>query len=183
MQEAWSRFYDTDYLEQLAINTFYGFGYNFYRQEDQLRQDDQRVRARACSLLQNGKSVIEQANSEYRRKALPPPTRQNPTWDPAALAKAETFSALIQAFNALESEIRALPVPANDRMTQRYRQEAKSLQGLIEFDKKMLGQSSVLATGLEQHRDPDWIYDNERGIKEYLQAITSTIRGRQAYLL
>ena len=32
-----SAFYNVDALEKVAINLFYGWGYNFYRQENQMR--------------------------------------------------------------------------------------------------------------------------------------------------
>ena len=37
-------FYDTDALTEIAINLFHGWGYNFYRVENQLRADDQLIR-------------------------------------------------------------------------------------------------------------------------------------------
>ena len=46
-----SGFYDAGLLRQLATNLFYGWGYNFYRLENQLRADDQLVRTKAASLL------------------------------------------------------------------------------------------------------------------------------------
>jgi len=44
-----SAFYDQGPLSQIAINLFYGWGYNFYRQENQLRADDQLIRAQVCT--------------------------------------------------------------------------------------------------------------------------------------
>ena len=46
-----SGFYDAGLLRQIATNLFYGWGYNFYRVENQLRADDQLVRTKAASLL------------------------------------------------------------------------------------------------------------------------------------
>ena len=39
-------FYVVDELEKIAVNLFYGWGYNFYRLENQLRADDLTVRAK-----------------------------------------------------------------------------------------------------------------------------------------
>jgi len=44
-------FYDVDELEKIAVNLFYGWGYNFYRLENQLRADDLTVRAKVGWLL------------------------------------------------------------------------------------------------------------------------------------
>ena len=43
-------FYDVGPLRQVAINLFYGWGYNFYREENQLRADDQLIRSKAAWL-------------------------------------------------------------------------------------------------------------------------------------
>ena len=73
-----SSFYEVGPLRQAAINLFYGWGYNFYRVENQLRADDQLVRARACAYLNQARAVMEAAELAYRREHLPPPTRANP---------------------------------------------------------------------------------------------------------
>jgi len=46
-----SGFYDAGALRQVATNLFCGWGYNFYRLENQLRADDQLVRSKAAGLL------------------------------------------------------------------------------------------------------------------------------------
>jgi len=39
-------FYNLDAVEQIGVNLFYGWGYNFYRLENQLRADDLTIRAK-----------------------------------------------------------------------------------------------------------------------------------------
>ncbi len=59
-------FYDAGALRQVATNLFYGWGYNFYRVENQLRADDQLVRNKAAWLLgiaMAGVDAAEQANT------------------------------------------------------------------------------------------------------------------------
>jgi hypothetical protein len=46
-----SKFYDANVIEQVAINAFYGWGYNFYREENQLRTDDIVIRNKVSWLL------------------------------------------------------------------------------------------------------------------------------------
>ena len=60
-------FYDAGALRQIATNLFYGWGYNFYRVENQLRADDQLVRSKAASLL-----GIAMASVEDGRERVPP---------------------------------------------------------------------------------------------------------------
>jgi hypothetical protein len=182
IQESYSRFYDTTYLEQLAINAFYGWGYNFYKIENQLRQDDIRVRQRASYLLGVAKGIIEIVSGEYRRTHLPPPTKDKP-YDQTALENARTLERISRAISQLEGKIRALPVPATDRMSQRYRQERETLQELVRIDQRMIGQLVNLVTGIEENRNVDWVLANEGGIKAGIDAVESTITARQTFLL
>ena len=69
-----SRFYEAGPLAQVAINLFYGYGYNFYREENQLRADDQRVRQMVCTLLGRARAGLDAAESRYRRDNIAPPT-------------------------------------------------------------------------------------------------------------
>jgi len=60
-------FYDQGSLQKVAINLFYGWGYNFYRLENQLRADDQLIRRKASELLGQANAILSQAESDYRR--------------------------------------------------------------------------------------------------------------------
>jgi hypothetical protein len=62
-----SLFYDADAVEQIAINLFYGWGYNFYRLENQLRADDLLIREKASWLLGQSRTIVEAAESAYRK--------------------------------------------------------------------------------------------------------------------
>ena len=67
-------------LKQIAVNLFYGWGYNFYRKENQLRTDDLLVRAKVGWLLGLACTSVETAEADYRRDFIPPPSRANPSW-------------------------------------------------------------------------------------------------------
>ena len=93
-----------------------------------MRADDQLVRSKAAGLLGIAMASVSEAETEYRREFLPPPSRQKPFPDPAAVASAQRLERLAQGIGALEALIQQQPVPENDRMTQRYRQEAPTLK-------------------------------------------------------
>ena len=175
-------FYDLDQIEQIAVNLFYGWGYNFYRLENQLRADDLTVRNQVSALLGKARGAVESAESAYRRQFLPPPSREKPRQDPAAIANAQDLERLSQAIGALESQIRTQPVPENDRMTQRYRDEAPTLQKLLQCDTRLTGQAETLRTMLEG-KDGAWMIEKAAEIKEGLKAIEATVRDRQAALM
>ncbi|TPM82614.1 hypothetical protein FKO01_60625 [Mesorhizobium sp. B2-3-3] len=176
-----SRFYEVGPLAKIGINLFYGYGYNFYRLENQLRADDQRVRQMACSLLARARAAIDGAEARYRRENIQPPSRANPFPDPGIVASAQALERLGREVGALEGQIRHQPVPENDRMTQRYRLEAATLIALAEKDAVLVGQADLLRSIVEGAAG-DAILANRREIEDGIAAITATLRDRQSFL-
>ncbi len=175
-------FYEMDAVGQIAVNLFYGWGYNFYRLENQLRADDQLIRAKAVILLGSARKSVELAQSDYRREFLPPLTREKSQHDPAAVANAQTLERLSKGIGALVTLINNQPVPENDRMTQRYRQEAATLQALGQSDHILIGQAELLRTTVEGKKG-DWLAGNKSTVEEGISAITETLRKRQLLLM
>jgi hypothetical protein len=175
-------FYDAGALRQIATNLFYGWGYNFYRVENQLRADDQLVRSKAASLLGVAMASVETAESEYRREFLPAPSRAKPFPDPAAVAAAQQLERLARGIGALEASIQQQAVPGNDRMTQRYRQEAATLKVLIEHDELLVGQCELLRSMVDRQNSAG-ILQNLPALDLGLEAIRATLQQREAVLL
>src|SRR5260370_8551082 len=178
---AGSIFYDLDPIEEIGANLFYGWGYNSYRHENQLRADDLLARNQVSALLGRARGFVDAAESAYRRAFLPPPSREKPRHDPAAIANAQELERLSQAIGALEGQIRTQPVPENDRMTQRYREEAVTLQKLLECDTRLTAQADTLRAMLDAS-DGAWMIDKAAEIKDGLKAIEASLRNRQAAL-
>jgi predicted regulator of Ras-like GTPase activity (Roadblock/LC7/MglB family) len=176
-----SGFYEVGPLRQVAINLFYGWGYNFYRQENQLRADDQLVRAKAAGLLGAARAAVETAESAYRRAHIPPLSRANPLPDPAAVAGAQALERLSKGVGALEGRLHSAPVPENDRMTQRYRQEAATLAALGEVDQDLIGQAELLRS-LIDGRSGEAILEGIAELEQGLAVIAETLRKRQGML-
>jgi hypothetical protein len=175
-------FYDAGVLRQIATNLFYGWGYNFYREENQLRGDDQMVRSKAASLLGEAMAGVCSAESVYRREYLPPPTRAKPFPDAEAVAAAQKLERLAKAIGAVEAQLQHQPVPENDRMTQRYRHEAPTLQKLIEFDERLVGQCELLRKAVSD-ADGLAILKGASDLEAGLDAIRETLRNREQVLL
>lgn len=175
-------FYDAGALKQIAINLFHGWGYNFYRAENQLRADDQLVRSKAASLLGFAAASVSEAESAYRREFLPPPTRAKPFPDAEAVAGAQRLERLAREIVSLEQLIHQQPAPENDRMSQRYRNEAQTLQTLIEHDEQLVGQCELLRS-LVSEQDGAALLKNEADLKTGLEVIRTTLHQREAVLL
>ena len=175
-------FYDAGPVRQIATNLFYGWGYNFYRAENQLRADDQLVRSKAAGLLGAAMASVTEAETEYRRESLPPPTRAKPFPDAAAVAGAQRLEKLARGIGAMEALIQQQPVPENDRMTQRFRQEAPTIQTLIHWDEQLVGQCELLRSKVER-QDGNSILKNLAELEGGLDAIRATLQNREAVLL
>jgi hypothetical protein len=177
-----SAFYDAGLLRQLATNLFYGWGYNFYRLENQLRADDQLVRTKAANLLGIAMASASDAETEYRREFLRPPSREHPFPDGGAVESAQRLEHLAQKIGALEASILQQPVPENDRMTQRYRKEAATLATLIHHDQQLVGQCELLRSMLAG-KNAASILENLPNLESGLEAIRTTLQRREAVLL
>jgi hypothetical protein len=177
-----SGFYDIDPLRQVAANLFYGWGYNFYRVENQWRADDQLVRAKAAWLLGVAMATVAAAESEYRREFLPPPSRKKPFPDADAVKSAQRLERLAKEIGALEATIQQQPVPENDRMTQRYREEAPTLKALIHWDEQLVGQCDLLRSLVDGSNGAS-LLEKSPDLGGGLEAIRATLRHREAVLL
>jgi hypothetical protein len=174
-------FDDIDELEKIAVNLFYGWGYNFYRLENHLRADDLTVRAKIGALLGDAREAVERAESAWRRANLPAPTREKPRPDAAAVETAQRLEGLSREIGALEGQVRAQPVPEADHMTDRYRREAETLHALLQCDIALIGRAEVLRTMLADANAMGML-ERESEIQVGLKAIARSLRERQAIL-
>ena len=174
-------FYDANTVSQAAITLFHGWGYNFYRRENQLRADDLMVRAQVSAMLAAARASVGVAEQDYRREHLPPPSRAKPLPDPEAVRSAQMLEGIGRGLGALEGHIRALPAPENDRMSQRFRREAETLGHLLEADQAMVGHAEFLRTLLAS-ATASWVLDNAAALREQIAAIETAIQSRRDIL-
>jgi hypothetical protein len=174
-------FDDIEQLERIAVNLFYGWGYNFYRLENHLRADDQTIRAKIGALLGDARAAVERAESAWRRANLPAPTREKPRPDAAAVETAQRLESISRELGALEGQVRAQPVPEADRMTDRYRREADTLHALLQCDIALIGRAEVLRTMLADANAAAML-ERESEIQAGMKAIARSLRERQAIL-
>jgi hypothetical protein len=170
-------FYRANGLEQIAINLFYGWGYNFYRLENQLRMDDLLIRSKVSELLSQARSDVVNAELAYRREHLPPPTRDNPFPDAQAVKTAKAIQAAADAISAVEGVIRHAPAPENDRMWQRYRSEADTLMRLGQADTQMVGIAAALSKETREGGST-WIMEHRADNVGAAEELRNTMRLR-----
>lgn len=123
---------------QVLSNLFYGWGFNFYRKENQLRADDLLIRGKLSELLGQTRAHLAALEAGYRREHLPSPTREHPFPDSAAVANAQSLQRTQREFESTETAIRTASVPEMDRISQRHRNEGETLQQLVAIDSDMV---------------------------------------------
>lgn len=167
--------------EQVAITLFYGWGYNFYRLENQLRADDLLVRHKVAGILGDARVAIGNAEAAYRDAHLPPLSREHPRPDPTALKEARVLEALVAQVAAVAGRIRSLPVPEDDRISQRHRQEGDTLARLLQADMALTGRAETLCRSLRE-QSPDWIVGHAEDLRKHIDVIEVALRDRQSLL-
>lgn len=170
-------FYDVGALGQVGINLFHGYGYNFYKLENQLRSDDQKVRTLVSQLLARVQKAVSAAEGTFRRERIPAPTRTDPFPPAEILADARRLEVMVAAIGGIEGQVRHAPVPGNDRMTQLYRNERETLRALMETDQLLIGQAETLRAIVEG-KGPDEILASRPDIETGMAAIVQTLAGR-----
>ena len=172
---------DSEALKRIAVNLFYGWGYDPYKRENQLRADDLAVRAKMGWLLGQAREAVERAESAWRREHLPEPTREKPRPDTQALDGARKLEALGREIGGLASQISAAPVPEADRMTDRYRREGDTLQQLLQCDLTIVGRAETLRVKVAD-ADGAALLAAEAELRAGLAGLVRALRERQAIL-
>ncbi len=173
---------DPGLLTRLATNLFQGWGYDFYGQANRLRADDQLVRAQVGQLLGFAQADVTAAETAYRRERIPPPSRAQPFPDPAVVTGAQALERLARDIGALIGRVQSVPVPAADRMTDRFRDEAETLTYLRDHDRVLVGQAALLRAAVED-RDGAALLAELPAIGEGIAALRRTLEARAAALV
>ncbi len=125
-------------VKQVLSNLFYGWGYNFYRKENQLRADDLLIRGKVSELLGECRAHARQLEAQFRREHLPAPSREHPFPDAPAVGAAQALQRAAQQIEALETAVRNAAVPEMDRIHQRHRNERATLDALVVADSELV---------------------------------------------
>src|SRR5207248_52959 len=106
---------DNPIVQQLQL-LLTGYGYNFYNRANQARADDLLVRERASYFLAQAVALLTQLRGDYFTRFIPPLTRANPDPPQEAMAQMREIEAVQQALAQIESHIRGMSVPTQDRI-------------------------------------------------------------------
>jgi hypothetical protein len=166
-------------LHRIGVMLLNGYGYNWYRLDNQMRADDLLVRSRASEHLESAAARLRDLEGRYRRKYLPPPTREHPDPDPQHLAAARQFRAVAERILEIDTRLRGAAVPSDDKIWVRQRGELETLQRLGECDVVLVAGAKELA-GLVADLPVDAGLDPslEEQIDQHLGQLTATLKHR-----
>lgn len=156
-------------------------GFNFYKYEDRLVEDDQLVRGRALASLDAALAKLRAIEAAFRRRYLPPPTRERPSPDPERLQEVQDIEALVRRLSALEVGVRNAAIPPGDATWNRHRDPEETLVRLAEADLDLFGHSSEI----EAHTaklDEGAILGERSALEQSISAAEAALKARQEIL-
>jgi hypothetical protein len=133
-------------LYRIGVMLLNGYGYNWYRLDNQMRADDLLVRSRASEHLERAAARLHDLEGRYRRKYLPPPTREHLDPAPQHLAAARQFRAVADRILEVDTRLRGAAVPPDDKIWLRQRGELETLQRLGKCDVLLVADAKELAS-------------------------------------
>jgi hypothetical protein len=160
-----------------------GRGFNFYDSKNQARADDLLVRQRASGFLSEACQALTALEPVFRQQFIPPSTRENPFPPAEAMAKLREIGQLRTKIADLETQIRSMSVPTQDKIWWRFRDERTLLEQLVGYDYQLVRECSDIADAVRAVSADDW---NGRSVStEFapkLNQLQSSIRERQQFL-
>lgn len=173
---------DNPLVQQLQL-LLTGYGYNFYNKANQARADDMLVRERASYNLAQAVSSLAQLRSDYSVRFIPPLTRANPDPPVEAMTQVREIEAVQQAVSRVESRIRGMSVPTQDKIWQRFRQEQTLLEQLLEFDLRLVRDSEQVSQYAAQLTPESWNAGGLGPLRQMTQQLGSMTQERERFLL
>ena len=169
-------------IQQLQL-LLTGYGYNFYNTTNQARSDDLLVRERASYYLGQAVDLLSRLQGDYQRRFIPPLTRENPYPPQEALARGREIEEVQQTISRLESHIRGMSVPTQDRIWWRFRQELPLLMQLLNFDLRLVRQSEQLYEFVAQLTPEGWQLHGASPLRAQIQQLSQSASERERFLL
>jgi hypothetical protein len=167
--------------EQLA-NLLGAYGYNLYDQKNRLRADDLLVREKAAEQLGEAANALRSLRTAYHRRFVPPPTRENPSPPPEHLARLREIAGLQERLGDLETGIRGMAVPTQDRVWERVRGEQLLLSQLLVHDYNLVAPSHELRERVRTLMPGDWSDEVAADLEKLSNQIERAIRARAELL-
>lgn len=172
----------TDAIRRQLDLLMNAYGYNLYEKKNRARADDLIVRETAAGALGAAANSLRTLRTEYRRRYLPPPTRDNPTPSRARLDDLAEMARIHEQVADLEVRIRSMAVPVQDRAWEKFRKEHQLLNELLMQDYNLIAPSQSLRELVRTISVESWDAATVDRVKSAISQIDNAIRARQEFL-
>jgi len=158
------------------------YGYNLYEGKNRARADDLIVRQAAAGALGTAVNSLRTLRTEYRRRFIPNPTRDNPEPPRARLDDLSEMTRLQEQMADLETRIRSMAVPVQDRAWEKFRKESQLLNDLLMKDYNLISPCKALEAQLRTISVESWNAETVGQVQTAIGQIDDAIRARQNLL-
>lgn len=158
------------------------YGYNLYEKKNRARADDLIVRETAAGALSTAANSLRKLRTEYQRKFIQPLTRDNPEPSRAHLDKLAEIASLQERIAGLETRIRSMSVPVQDRVWEKFRGEHQLLNDLLLRDYNLITPCQKLREQLRTIKVEAWSDEAIAGAEAFIDQIDNAIRSRADFL-
>jgi hypothetical protein len=158
------------------------YGYNLYEKKNRARADDLIVRETAAGALGAAANSLRTLRTEYRRRYVPPPTRDNPEPSRARLDDLAEMARMQEQVADLETRVRSMSVPVQDRAWEKFRKEDRLLNELLMQDYNLIAPCQNLREMLRTVHVESWNAESVQQVETVMSQIDDAIRARQQLL-
>ena len=158
------------------------YGYNLYNDRNRMRADDLLVRQQAAAALADAANALRILRTDYRRRFVPPPTREQPEPPRERLDQLSAMTRLQERLADLETRVRSMPVPPTDTVWERFRQEQTLLAELLTYDYNLIAPSREVRDRAQALSADTWAGDATTALDQLAGQIEGAIRARSMFL-
>lgn len=169
-------------IRQRMVQLLGAYGYNLYNDKNRARADDLLVREQAASALGDAANALRDLRAEYRRRFVPPPTREHPEPPRERLDQLAEITRTQDRLADLETRIRGMPVPPHDRVWERYRKEQALLTELLTYDYNLIAPCREAREQAQALTADSWSPEAAASLNKLGDLIERGIRGRASFL-
>lgn len=166
----------------LVVNLLSAYGYNLYEGKNRARADDLVVREKVAGDLAEAASALRSLRTAYQKRFVPPPSRENPSPPPEHLAALRAMAEIQSRLSDVESRVRGMSVPTQDRLWEKFRGERGLLNQLILHDYNLATPAIAIRDQCRALHPPDWNESVEEALGEAIDQVETTARQRAALL-
>lgn len=159
-----------------------GYGYNLYDNKNRARADDLLVREKAAGALADATAALATLRTTYRKRFIPPPTRENPEPPREHVEQLRSLAALQDRLAQLETRIRSMPVPTQDRVWEHFRREQTLLNQLLLYDYNLIAPSQDLRDRIQELTPESWSDTLSVDLHQAADQIDRALRTRAEFL-